>query len=233
MRDRASLSLTCDLNAYIISQAPRVIYTKEQLEQAERDYTEQDKQILRDAGWLGDDFECYYAVNRFLTETGAADRAGDLWLRQVYAEARKLDAGAFRRDPYLSRIRVPEKRDGRFQLKQVTYLPGEFLQYDMPDLSRTHVTPRLGFFTEKVTFPAVYEGSMPWVSVCPSEVNSMLPDTVNVRGRVLVLGLGLGYYPYILSLKDDVEKIVIVNCKRRSSVCLTDISCRSLSIKRR
>ena len=214
MRDAASLRLTCDLNAYITSFAPRVVYTPEQLESALRSYTEEEKQTLRDAGWLGDDFECFYAVNRFLNETGAAERAGDIWLRQVYSEAKRLDAVAFRRDPYLSRIRVPEKRIGRFQLKQVSYLPGEFLQYDMPDLSRPHVTPKLGFFTERVTFPAVYEGNMPWVSVCPSEVNSMLPDTVPAHGKVLVLGLGLGYYPYILSLKEDVESIVIVELQK-------------------
>jgi spermidine synthase len=34
------------------------------------------------------------------------------------------------------------------------------------------------------------------------------------HGKVLVLGLGLGYYPFMISMKDEVESIVIVELQQ-------------------
>lgn len=210
MRNENSLRLTRALNRYITEAVPVIRYTQKQLLSARESYSEEELSLLRTAGWLGEDFECFYVINRFLTECGAMDRAEDQWLKQVFSQAKRYTKKGFFQDPYLSRITVPEKQIGRFQLKMVSYESGELLQYDMPDLSLEHITPKLAFFTEKVTFPAVYEGSMPWVSVCPSEINSMQPDTLSAFGRVLVLGLGLGYYPYMISAMEQVREIVIV-----------------------
>ena len=84
----------------------------------------------------------------------------------------------------------------------------------MPDLDGEIVVPKLGFFSEKVSFPAVYEGETPWVSVCPSEICSMGRDIDAARGSVLVLGLGLGYYPFRIGEKKEVREIVIVERSR-------------------
>ena len=121
-----------------------------------------------------------------------------------------MDATSFLSDPYLSHVRINEKKLGNVLLTRASYEKGEFFQYDMPDLASEVVVPKIGFFTKKISFPAVYEGSVPWVSVCPSEVFSMAKDVPAAQGRVLVLGLGLGYYPFMISRKAEVESITIV-----------------------
>ena len=75
---------------------------------------------------------------------------------------------------------------------------------------RKKIFDELGYFDEDVSFPAIYEGNMPWVSACPSEINSMSGSLSEVSGKVLVLGLGLGYYPFIASQKSNVREITIV-----------------------
>lgn len=205
-----SLAFTRAVSSYIIRCAPVVSYTDEDVKKAEAGFSDEEKEILREAGWLGEDFESFYVTNRFVNGIGLQDRASDRFLQLLYQNARKLDASAFRQDSYLAHIRAPEKKIGRFQLKNVSYQRGEILQYAMPDLSAPITVPRLGFFSEEVTFPAVYEGEMPWVSVCPSEISSMSPDVMRAHGRVLVLGLGLGWYPYRISLLPSVKSVTVV-----------------------
>lgn len=121
-----------------------------------------------------------------------------------------LDAAEFRSDPYIKNIRIPTAKDGNYTLTTATYEPGELLEYDMPDLTMDPIEHKVGYFRDPVEFPGIYEGVIPWMSVCPSEINSMRRHIAKAHGRVLVLGLGLGYYPYMISRKPEVESIDIV-----------------------
>ena len=49
-----------------------------------------------------------------------------------------------------------------------------------------------------------------WMSITPNEINTMQPYIDQVSGNVLVLGLGLGYYPFMISEKDNVKNITII-----------------------
>lgn len=49
-----------------------------------------------------------------------------------------------------------------------------------------------------------------WMSITPNEINTMEPYIHQAEGSVLVLGLGLGYYPFMISEKENVKKITIV-----------------------
>ena len=100
--------------------------------------------------------------------------------------------------------------EGKYTLTEARYAKGEIFQYDMPDFDAEYTVPKLGFFSSPVRFPAVYEGKTPWMSVCPSEILSMQEDIAPARGNVLVLGLGLGYYPFMISGKPEVKDITVV-----------------------
>ena len=124
-----------------------------------------------------------------------------------------LNAAEFRSNPYIKNIKIPTARVGDFTLTTAAYEPGEILEYDMPDFSRNPIEHRVGCFGERVEFPGIYEGVVPWMSVCPSEINSMARHIARAHGRVLVLGLGLGYYPYMIAARADVASIDIVECQ--------------------
>ncbi len=215
MTREESMELSARIGTLIASRFPRVEYTAEDVERAKREYTAEDLAEMREIGILGDDFEEFYVIREFCEDWGIGSAGGGEYLLPLFADAKKLDADAFCSDPYLKNIRVPEVKNGEIQLTTSSYERGEIFQYDMPDFSRRYLTPKLGFFDRKVTFPAIYEGSVPWVSVCPSEINSMQPGIEAARGRVLVLGLGLGYYLYRVSEKENVEEVTVIELDER------------------
>ena len=204
----ASLELSARIGAIIAGRAPIVRYTDADVRRAEAECAA-DLAEMRGLGLVGDSFEEYYVIREFLASCGA-DRADGHYLLRLFAEARLLDADEFERDPYLQNIAVADDADGDILLTTSSYSRGEIFQYDMPDFAAPLVVPKLGFFTREVRFPAIYEDGVPWVSVCPSEINSMSPDIPAAHGRVLVLGLGLGYYAYRVSELAAVDSVTVV-----------------------
>ena len=135
-------------------------------------------------------------------------RMADAYLRPG---VRRLDPGAYAGNPYYRDIRIPEERFGRWELRRETYAPFEgFVCGDLllePDFREI---PPIGFFPEAFSFPVVQEEGREWMAIKPNEIETMQPALDRVEGRVLTLGLGLGYFAYMASLKESVRSITVV-----------------------
>lgn len=210
MTKEESLSLCAQIGELIAQYAPKVSYTQEDVDAARAQYSLQKLQQLKQEGFYFDDFERFYITMRFCNEADLWKKADKPFLKKLFSQAKKLSCDAFLLDPYLKNISPTERRSGNFLLTNAHYDRGEFFQYDMPSVRDEIVVPKIGFFSQKVSFPALYEKNVPWVSVCPSEIFSMAPDVPRAHGKVLVLGLGLGYYPYRILENRAVESITIV-----------------------
>lgn len=210
MKKEESLELTAQIAQRIAQRAPRIVYTPKDLKNARETYSNEKLRELAELGFYHGDFEQFFVMKCFCDGMDLWKRADEGYLRALFSQGRRLDRAEFYQDPYLSQIHIQERQLGEILLTECYYERGEFFQYDMPDLSADVVVPKLGFFSQKVAFPAVYEGRIPWVSVCPSEIHSMMPDVPAAHGRVLVLGLGLGYYPFCISASQDVKSITVV-----------------------
>ena len=68
----------------------------------------------------------------------------------------------------------------------------------------------ISYFTIEQKYLALSYKDEVWMSITPNEINTMKPYIESSKGDVLVFGLGLGYYPYMISLKDDVKNITII-----------------------
>lgn len=205
-----SRELCARIGALIARSAPRVEYYAADIKRFKRSFSRQDVAVFRQAGYPVGDMELFYVIQRFCDDVGLTDMVSDAYMRELYAAARKLSAAKFRENPYIQSVRVPTAAVGNFCLRTSFYRRGEILLWDMPDLAAEPVVPKLGFFTEDVVFPSIYEGDTPWMSVCPSEIFSMEASVAQAHGRVLVLGLGLGYYPFMIAEKETVTSITIV-----------------------
>ena len=210
-----SLKLSGYISQAIIEKAPKVEYTDENLRIEKSKYTDGQLEALAAEGYYNGDFETFYVVKKLCDMLDIWNYADEDYLKKMFSEAKKLDRDAFCNDPYLTNIKVPMAKQGDVLLLNACYEKGEFFQYDMPSLCEDIVVPKLGFFNKDVFFPSVYEGNMPWVSVCPSEINSMSIDVDKAEGRCLVLGLGLGYYPYVISRLDKIKSITVVDISEK------------------
>ena len=124
-----------------------------------------------------------------------------------------LKTQSFLKNPYFSHIKPKEKKIGKYTLEYLSYkayqpLPLDDIQIDKNDyyIERTPI----GYFDEEFKYLSLsYEGTT-WMCITPNEINTMQPHIDAAKGKVLVCGLGLGYYPYMISLKDEVTDIYIV-----------------------
>lgn len=125
----------------------------------------------------------------------------------------KLSTKKYINNPFYKRIPVTNQKLGKWQLMKLNYQPYEGFVYDEldihPERDYGEHTP-LGFFEETFPYLAIIEDDQIWMSVIPHEINTMDKPIKAAFGNILVLGLGIGYYAYMTSLKNDVESITII-----------------------
>ena len=141
------------------------------------------------------------------------ENADDLVIERKYVErsVKRLDPAVFKNDPYYKNIKIPEIKLGKWELKYESFKPYEGFIYDdltvLPDLTEI---PNLGFFEEEFPFAAVLEDGREWMMITPNEINTMKEPIKKARGRVVTFGLGMGYYTYMVSRKEEVESVTVV-----------------------
>lgn len=124
---------------------------------------------------------------------------------------KKLDTKSYRENPYYKNIKIPEVKFGDWELKYETYQPYEaFIYNDIIVDKYYREIPRLGFFDEEFLHPAVLESGTPWMTITPNEIETMQPVVDVVEGKVITFGLGLGYFTYMVSEKEQVQSITVV-----------------------
>lgn len=138
-----------------------------------------------------------------------ADRAivNDYFRRSVV----KLDAQKYAEDLYYKNIRIPNVKFKNWELKYEQYSAFEAFVCDELILdSDFKEIQRIGFFSEDFSYPAVFENGHEWMAIKPNETATIRFAVEAAHGRVVTFGLGLGYYPYLVHLKSNVESITIV-----------------------
>lgn len=128
-----------------------------------------------------------------------------------------LQEGLFEENPkdyienaYYKDIHFTQKKLGKWAIKQSNYQPFELFVRDDFQYQENRVIPQIGFFKEKFFFPAIYENNRLWMSITPNEIHTMKEPIYQANGHVLTFGLGLGYFAYMSSLKQEVIDVTIV-----------------------
>lgn len=70
--------------------------------------------------------------------------------------------------------------------------------------------PHFGISQIAYSYPAIYQNGREWMSLKPNEIETMKAPLENAHGRVLIYGLGLGYFAFMASNKMEVSAIDIV-----------------------
>ena len=68
----------------------------------------------------------------------------------------------------------------------------------------------LGYFTKDYDYPTISLDEQEWMSLNPHEIRTMEMPIQVAKGKVLTLGLGLGYFAYMVHLKEEVKEVYIV-----------------------
>lgn len=116
-------------------------------------------------------------------------------------------------NPYLITIHAPAAKFKKWVFETQSYKPYElFVVNDVKCPSPTNYRENLsiGYFDQSFSFLSVSQNNKNWMSITPNEINTMAPHIERAKGAVLVLGLGLGYFPFMISMKQAVTSITII-----------------------
>ncbi|MBR4485619.1 MAG: hypothetical protein IKO97_10465, partial [Erysipelotrichaceae bacterium] len=124
---------------------------------------------------------------------------------------RLLNKRTFADDPYYSLIKFPEVSEGRWSFARQSYAPYELIPYDdIEVLDDFTEIPMVGFFDEEFVYPAVLENGNEWMMVTPEETGTIRAAIDAASGDVITFGLGLGYYPFMVSRKQNVRSVTVI-----------------------
>lgn len=122
-----------------------------------------------------------------------------------------LETRKYRDNPYLENIKFPDTATRHWKFTHYSYRPYEaFICNDIDIDKNLREVPQIGFFRERFAYPAVEQDGREWMAVKPSEIETMRAPIEEATGRVVTLGLGLGYFAYMVSEKPDVTSLDIV-----------------------
>ena len=128
---------------------------------------------------------------------------------------KRLDKSEYQNDAYYANISFDYASNGNWQLKKDFYALYEVFVQDDFVYDFQKVLPQLGYFDEVFEYPAVYQDGRLWMSVTPNEINTMKEPISRAHGKTLTFGLGLGYFAYMCSLKEEVSSVTIVEKDKR------------------
>ncbi|WP_097005303.1 hypothetical protein [Lacrimispora amygdalina] len=144
-----------------------------------------------------------YAVNKRNIDQEAFDKA--------FPKLEIIHSVDLMKNPYLENISLPLFENERLKLETKFHMKNEYCIIDQPNqTSELMKTFKLGIFDGPAYTYTLKENGSILDSVGPYEINTMKKHINSATGNVLVFGSGLAYYPYMLSLKNNVFKVVIV-----------------------
>lgn len=127
----------------------------------------------------------------------------------------KLDPSYIYENPYVKNIRIDNWLvENVFLSNMDKHDAYSVHSYNMRTRDPRSLTTIFSFFyfPETIYYPSL--GTIfpdtKWMGVEPSEISSFAPFINEAHGNILVMGCGLGYLAYMLSVKDSVDKVTIV-----------------------
>lgn len=102
---------------------------------------------------------------------------------------------------------------GNWFVGKTSYLPYQGfvfndLEVDIDNYYR--INSNVGFFKDVFSYPSIKQNGREWMSLNPNEINTMKDSVNKAFGNVLVGGLGLGYYLFCISNKENVKSVTVV-----------------------
>ncbi len=126
---------------------------------------------------------------------------------------------------YFKNIDFKQVKFKHYTLEFDTYYAYQTFPYDdVKFLDNFQEIYQIGYFEKDVKYPAITKDHIIWMSVTPNEILTMQSSINMTKGDVLTFGLGLGYYAYMASLKEDVKSITIVE----NDQTIIDLFCQYL-----
>ena len=136
----------------------------------------------------------------------------DFVKKNIKWDTKLLRAEDFETNPYLKKLRSISFNKDDWSLKNKKLEAYSLFPYEEEYhyASNYLLKMSLAFFDKDYIYPSISLYNNEWMSLNPYEIRTMETPIILARGKVLTLGLGLGYFAYMTHLKDEVKEVHIV-----------------------
>ena len=150
-------------------------------------------------------------IGKYL-ELDLSDKEDNLFYQtRIFPAVKRISSKEYDENYYRKNIKPEPYKGNGYQLTYLTIKPYQCLPYDDIDINKDYVeVSKIGYFDKPFSYLAVLKDDVVWMSTDPNEINTMKEPISEAKGRVLAFGLGLGYFPLMCALKEDVKKVVII-----------------------
>ena len=162
------------------------------------------KQGLKEQEAMIDSFYDVYSLDRDDKETNEV-------INEYCTKRLKcLNTNKYKNNEYTKKVKATGKY-GPYSLRMIKYEPYQTFPYDEITVTSDYKEySNIGYFKEPFSYLALCEGNNIWMSLNPNEIETMEPFIKSAKGNVLVLGLGMGYVPFMMANKPEVKHITII-----------------------
>lgn len=117
----------------------------------------------------------------------------------------------YKNDEYFKIVRPKEFKNKSYHLYYKNYDKYECFIYDESKITSEYKEiNKIGCFKDSFKFLALDKDDVTWMSVIPHEINTMKNDIKDAKGNVLIYGLGLGYFLFSITNKNEVKSIKVI-----------------------
>ena len=152
--------------------------------------------------------EMMTAIYRYL-EVEDDQEAIDFISPYIVNNLKKLDYEKYANNAYAKAIKgVGKYKD--CSLEYLSYEPYQIFPSDDISVDGYKEVNHIGYFDKKFSYLALLKNNEIWMSLNPNEIKTMEPYIERAQGRVLVLGLGMGYVAYMMANKKEVKSVTVI-----------------------
>ena len=156
-----------------------------------------------------DDEKKKYALDRLEKKNHTVNR---FILENLRWDIKFLKAKDYRANPYLVALKDLTFKEAGWTLTREIRKAYTLCPYDeeYPYGGNYAIKIQLAMFEDDYIYPSIHLHNYEWMSLNQHEIRTMEVPIALAKGKVLTLGLGLGYYAYMVSLKEEVTEVHIV-----------------------
>jgi predicted methyltransferase len=165
-------------------------------------------------------FKTKQEARRFLVIFGMLSEIQDIFrnneedldrnLNTLYENCKEYSKKEIYENPFIQNIKFNEFKHGKYILDYNSVKKGEVFLHDNEFIDELFYVPSFGYCKSDFLHPCIRIENVIHHFVAPEVINKYESIIEKANGNLLCLGLGIGYFPYMASLKDDVKEITIV-----------------------
>lgn len=152
-----------------------------------------------------------YPINDFLDLNLNNEEDLYFYESRIIPSIKEINLKDYENNYYRKNINPKPYKDKEYELKYLKIKPYQCLPYDDILIDENYVeVSQIGYFREEFTYLALLKDDVVWMSTDPNEINTM-KDAINLsHGKVVAFGLGLGYFPIMCAVKEEVKQVLVI-----------------------